>query len=269
VGEDEIDEVIDRINASKGSTEYLLAELFMAVETPDQEEEVRERLTEMVNEIVRGQSFGAIAEQFSQSASATEGGDIGWVERGQLDEETVKALDDLPTNRLTPLIRTASGFYVYLLRDRRTLAAASPEDATVTLAQLLLPTEPGASQDDIAAQTELAQTVRDTVSGCDDFQRIASELNVGPVDPTPGLRIGDLATAIRPAVTNLKVGDVSAPQRTDAGVLLLMVCERKDAVSNLPSREDIADNLTRQRLDLVARRYLRDLRQQAFIDIRT
>lgn len=268
VGEDEIDEVIDRINANKGTTEYLLAEMFLAVETPDQEAETLDRLRELVEQMQRGAGFAAIAEQFSQAASASEGGDIGWVERGQLDDETVGQLDQMASGRLTNPIRTPTGFYLYYLRDKRLLAAASPDDATITLAQLLLPIEPSASQGDIVAQRELADTVHDSVAGCDDFQRVATELNVGQVDPTPDLRIGDLAAAVRPVVSALKVGEPSAPQVTSDGVLILMVCARQEPKSNLPSRDDISDNLTRQRLDLVARRYLRDLRAQAFIDIR-
>ncbi len=67
---------------------------------------------------------------------------------------------------------------------------------------------------------------------------------------------------------NLKVGEASPPIQSDTGVVMVMVCKRTDAPSTMPSRDDIADNLTRQRLDLIARRYLRDLRRQAFIDVR-
>ena len=47
-----------------------------------------------------------------------------------------------------------------------------------------------------------------------------------------------------------------------------MVCQKKDPVGGLPTREEIADSLARERLDALARRYLRDLRRSAFVDIR-
>jgi peptidyl-prolyl cis-trans isomerase SurA len=268
VGQDEIDEVIARINDSKGTTEFLLAELFLAVENPDQEEETRQRMLEMMEQMRRGAGFQAIAQQFSQAASAASGGDIGWVERGQIEEEVIRVLDDLPPGRATPPIRTPTGFHVYLLRDKRVLSAASPDDAVVTLAQLVMPVENGASQSEIDAQKELVETVRDSISGCEDMRRVARELGTTFVDPTPDLRIGDLAPAIRPAVMPLKAGEASQPIQTEAGIALLMVCARTEPKSNLPDREEIADNLTRQRLDVVARRHLRDLRRQAFIDVR-
>jgi len=51
---------------------------------------------------------------------------------------------------------------------------------------------------------------------------------------------------------------------------VIMVCE-KTAANNkptVPSRDDVAETLTRQRLDTLARRYMRDLRRTAFVDVR-
>jgi peptidyl-prolyl cis-trans isomerase SurA len=45
-----------------------------------------------------------------------------------------------------------------------------------------------------------------------------------------------------------------------------MVCERQEAGA-LP-RDQIRDTLLRQRVDMLSRRYLRDLRRSAFIDLR-
>ena len=268
VGQDEIDEVLERINANKGAVEYLLAELFLSVESPEQEDEVRQTMENIMDQMRRGSAFQAMAQQFSQSASASTGGDIGWVERSQLEDEVVALLDQMQLNRATPPIRTATGFYVYLLREKRTLAAPSPEDATVSLAQLILPLEPDATPAEVASQTELAETVRESVTDCADLKRAAGELGLPGGDPTPELRVGDLNPAVRPLISTLKADKAAKPMRGDTGVILVMVCTRKDPPSNLPSRDDIAENLTRQRLDLIARRHLRDLRRAAFIDVR-
>jgi peptidyl-prolyl cis-trans isomerase SurA len=131
-----------------------------------------------------------------------------------------------------------------------------------------MPLERNASQADIQSQTALAETVRESVSGCADLGRVAKELGVPPPTDPQQLRIGDLAPRIREIVTPLKVGEASAPVRVDPGLLMLMVCVREDPPSNLPSREDISENLLRQRLDVLSRRYLRDLRRAAFVDVR-
>lgn len=268
VGDDEVDEVLDRIKSEKGTTEYQLAEIYLAVDSPDQDAEIHNRMLDMIEQMHRGTAFSAVAQQFSQAASASQGGDIGWVERGQLDPEVQKAVENMDINHATMPVRTPTGYYVYLLRDKRTLAAADPEDATVTLAQLVLPLDAGATADDIKTQKDLADTVRQDVKGCDDLKHAAGELHVEYAEPTPDLKVRDLNPAIRPAVLNLKVGEASEPLQSDTGITLVMVCDRKDPPEQMPSRDQIAENLTRQRLDLIARRYLSDLRRQAFIDVR-
>jgi peptidyl-prolyl cis-trans isomerase SurA len=268
VGEDEIDEQMARLQAAQGSTEFLLAEIFLSVDSPEQDDDVRQTAQGLVDQLRQGVNFPDMARQFSQSASAATGGDIGLVESGTLDGDIAKAVSQLEPGRITDPIRSVAGYYIYALRQRRTIAAASTDDARVNLVQLLLPLERGASEADVDSQMALAETVRETVSGCADLGRVAKELGVPPPSDPQELRIGDLAPKIREIVTPLKVGEASAPMRIDPGLLMVMVCVRQDAPSNMPSRDDISESLLRQRLDVLARRYLRDLRRASFVDIR-
>ncbi len=61
------------------------------------------------------------------------------------------------------------------------------------------------------------------------------------------------------------MGQASAPVRVGAGISLLLVCGREDDGID---REKIRLSLIGQRLDMLARRYLRDLRRAATVDIR-
>ncbi|MGQ0663216.1 MAG: peptidylprolyl isomerase [Pseudomonadota bacterium] len=265
IGGDEVQEVLAKLRASQGTTEYLLGELFLAVDSPDLEDEVRQTAQSLIHQMRGGASFGAIAQQFSQSASAGSGGDIGWVQKGQLDEAIERAIENLRRGQVTEPIRTVAGFYVYLLRESRTMAAPSAGDVKVTLARIALSPEPGA---DLAVLKRLAETVRETVSGCADFARVAGELGAPPPEVSADFRLGDLSPALRPLVAALKVGEASVPVDTEAGLLVFMVCQRVEPPSNLPSHDDVSENLSRQRLDLLARRYLRDLRRAAVVDVR-
>lgn len=268
VGDDEIDEQLQRFKEASGTPEYWLSELFLSVDSPDQDEDVRQTAVGLAEQLRRGVSFPDIARQFSQSASAATGGDIGWVQGGTLDNDIEAAISQTPPGQITEPIRSVAGYYIYAVRQRRTIAAASPDDAKVTLVQMLIPLEPSASQSEVASQTALAETVRESVSGCADLGRVAKELGVPPPTDQQQLRVGDLAPRIRDVVRPLKVGEASAPMRADPGLLMIMVCVREDAPSNLPNRDDVAENLLRQRLDGLARRYLRDLRRAAFVDVR-
>ncbi len=268
VGDDEVDEQIARLKAAQGTPEYLLAEIFLAVDSPEQEDEVRQAALGLTEQLRRGAPFRDMARQFSQNASAAAGGDIGWVQGGTMESDVEAAIEKTPPGQLTEPIRAVGGYYIYAVRQRRIIAAASPNDTTVTLVQMLIPFEAGAAPAELEAHKSLAETVREAVSGCADLKRVAEELGVPPPTDPQQLRVGDLAPRIRDVVLPLKVGEASPPIEIDRGLLLLMVCQREDAPSNMPTREEITENLLRQRLDLLSRRYLRDLRRAAFVDVR-
>ena len=82
------------------------------------------------------------------------------------------------------------------------------------------------------------------------------------------LRASQIAPAVRNIVAALEVGQASQPIVQKNGVGVIMVCEKALPNTTLPTREEIADQLARQRAENLARRYLRDLRRTAFVDVR-
>jgi len=86
IGDEEVDEIIAEINASKGMTEYQLAEIFLPVDNPQIENEVLNLANRLVENLKSGASFQSLARNYSQSATAAVGGDLGWVRLGQLAE---------------------------------------------------------------------------------------------------------------------------------------------------------------------------------------
>jgi peptidyl-prolyl cis-trans isomerase SurA len=265
IGEDEVQEVLDRLKAKQGSAEFLLSEIFLPIDNPDQDDEVRQTAMSLIQQMQRGTSFPAIAQQFSQSASAASGGDIGWVQEGQLDAELENAVKGLRTGEVTAPVRTAGGYYVFGLRGRRTIAGSTPEDAIVLLTQMIFPARNAA---EARSSQQLANTMRGAVDSCEELAKAAKEMRLPPPPEPQRLRVGDINPAIRDRVRNLKAGEPSEIIRAGNAIVILMACAREDAPSGLPSTEDIEEGLMRQRVDLLARRYLRDLRRQAFVDIR-
>ncbi len=82
------------------------------------------------------------------------------------------------------------------------------------------------------------------------------------------LRLSQIAPAMRSTVLGLGIGQPSQPILQKNGVGVIMVCGKKQAKPVVPTREDVAESLMRDRLDMLAQRYLRDLRRAAFVDVR-
>ncbi len=69
-------------------------------------------------------------------------------------------------------------------------------------------------------------------------------------------------------VRPLKAGEMTAPFRTDEGVVVVMVCDRTEE-GNISEQRTIVESMLReQSLTAASQRHLRDLRRAALIDIR-
>jgi len=269
VSEDEVDESLARIKESATKPSQLVSHIFLAVDSPQEENQILNNARRLIEEMRNGASFQSLALQFSQDASARSGGDMGWLQTGQLPEEVEKVLAELPVGAVSQPIRSPEGYHIVAVRNRREPAAgASEDDVQVSIHQIIVPIQAGVRQEDIASQNELAQTISETVKGCDDFDQAAREMGSTASGGAVLLRVGEMAAALRKVVLDLKVGQASKPLLTEEGLRIIMVCERKDPPSSLPNRQQVQRMLVEQKMEMQARRFLRDLRQTAFVDIR-
>lgn len=268
VSETEIDNALARYKESLNQPRHLVAEIFLPVENPSDEPKVLENANKIIGELNRGASFPLLARQFSQSESARRGGDVGWVQPGGLPPEVENVLTKLAPGTVSKPIRTSTGYHIVLLRERQAASAIVSEDATVVLRQIILPVASAASGAEWESQRNLAKTIKDTASGCADFGTIARELGSGMSGDLGRIKVKELPAQIRQLVSTIPIGVASEPQRVAEGLRVIMVCDRKAKESKLPDRNRIRRMLQIRHLETRARRYLRDLRQSAFIDIR-
>ena len=95
IGDQEVDEAMERLKQGADKPQFLVSEIYIGVDRPEDEISVRASAEQIVEQIKQGASFQTVAGQFSQSPSAADGGDIGWVVQGQLAEEIDRALSEL------------------------------------------------------------------------------------------------------------------------------------------------------------------------------
>lgn len=264
VSDDEIDDSLDRLKENQGKPEYRVAEVFLAVPSAEQERDVQETALNLTAQLRGGGNFSAIAQQFSQSATAAVGGDIGWLVEGQLPDELDAAVVNMEPGDISEPIRAFDGYYILRLQDRRNVLAADPLESKLTLAQLILPAEIKGSTE----ETQLLAALQTEVQGCDAMLERAKNV-ASPLSGNLGtMALGDLPGDLRASLASLEVGQASKQLPFEQGSRVLMVCERETQETQLPDRDDIRRNMGNSRLELLGRRYLRDLRRSAFIDFR-
>ncbi len=268
VSEDEVDAEIKRIEASRGSVEYRISEIFLPVESKDREARVLTDATQLVEQLRAGADFAAFARQFSTGATAEAGGDLGWVSKDQLAERVAQAVATLKPGEISDPILSNGGYEILRLADRRRSMGGNPDDAKLTLRQVLF-TLPEVAADGVVRETiARAEKIRATIRDCRDMSRAEAKIDPNGPGDIGTVRLGDLPAPMRKMVRALPVGQVSEPLRTRRGVHLLMVCDRQKAGSGPPNRAAVRRQLENRRFDLVSRRYLRDIRRNAFVDVR-
>ena len=80
VSEDEVEEVVRRITASRGLKQRRVSEIFLAVGTALEEDEILVNAQRLIEQLRAGGSFPSLARQFSEAASAARGGDLGCIQ---------------------------------------------------------------------------------------------------------------------------------------------------------------------------------------------
>jgi peptidyl-prolyl cis-trans isomerase SurA len=270
VSDEEIDYALKRAKESVNEPQSRVAEIFLAVDNPQQEDEVRRFADRLTEQMKQGARFSAVAQQFSQSATAAVGGDIGWVRPEQLSPDLGKAVAQMRPGELSPPIRTGAGYYLLLVLDRRAGGSTSKEETVLHLVQVVFPLPPQAPETMRRAAIVEAQNAKTTAKNCEEMLKIGREKGSPQLSSEGRLRPDQIAPAMRGLVLGLEAGQASQPIVQKNGVGVIMLCEKtaSSAAAAVPSRDDIAETLMRQRLDTLARRYMRDLRRTAFVDVR-
>lgn len=264
VSDDEVQAQLERIKANAGKPEYLVSEIFLAVDDDANEAEVSRLADRLVEQIAGGANFGAVARQFSQSAGAFTGGDLGWLQQGQLEQALDTAVQQLQPGQFSRPIRGVNGYHILWLRDQRAVAAGNPADIQVAVGQLVLPADPA----NPAAGLEAARQIAQEAASCDALSAAAQRIPGAQQGQAALTRLGDLPPEISSIVGALGVGTPTQPFLTDRGIMILMVCDRVVPEGSIPPADQVRDAIAGERIEMLQRRYLRDLRRDATIEYR-
>jgi len=265
ISDEDITETLARMKEHADVPQNRVSEIFLAVDNPTQDGEVKQLADRLIEQIRSGVRFDAIARQFSQSPTAAVGGDLGWVTPHELAPALGDAIQKMKPGEMSYPIRTGGGYYMVYLLDRRVLGQPDPAQVELSLVQVVLPAAGGAGDQQVHSA---AQQISETVKSCGELAKVGRERAPQTSREIPEVKAGELPTQIRDAVLKLGVAEASKPLPFAGGVAVIMVCQRKDPPGGLPTREEISESLARERLDTYARRYLRDLRRGAYVDIR-
>jgi peptidyl-prolyl cis-trans isomerase SurA len=269
VGDEEVQLIIQRLESAKGAEEFRVGEIFLSA-PPELMAQTLSDAARIVQQVREGASFVAYARQFSEASTAAVGGDLGWVRAEQLSPSLRPVITALQRGQVSDPVPVPGGVTILALIEKRQVLAADPADAILSLLQMTVPvpdsmTEPQARQ--------LAARIQDrtrNMGGCGRAPDVARELGAELVS-NDQIRLGDLPEQLQQIMGQLPIGGSTPPFGSQQdGLRVLVLCGRDDAPvnANLPSFDQVYAQLSDQRVNSAARRYLRDLRRDAVIDYR-
>jgi len=265
VSDDEVNAIIERIKATKGTTEYRLGEIYLAA-TPETLPAVQENARKIIEQLRQGGNFVAYARQFSEASTASVGGDLGWLSLAQLPQSLATAAAGMDSNQIQA-VASPGGISILLLIDKRQVATSDPRDSVLSLKQIAINFPKGTSEAQVTPLVKRFSEETQKITGCGVADEMASKLGADVVN-RDGIKIRDLPAPLQQVMLDLQVGQSTPPYGSlEDGVRVFVLCGR-DAPQEAASEsfDEIMSRLEEERVNKRARIYLRDLRRDAVIE---
>ncbi|MBX3476443.1 MAG: peptidylprolyl isomerase [Brevundimonas sp.] len=261
VGQAQIDQALRQANEAASKPQYLVGEIFIEAARVGGQQAAMTGAQQLVNQMVQGAPFQAVARQFSSAPSAAQGGDAGWLVQGTINPQLQTAIEALEVGQLSNPIPVEGGVYIIYLRDKRTGLATN----LVSLKQVMIELPETATEAEVEAASARLTALQPQLT-CDTIlTRARSEsgllgTDLGEAD------VQNLAPQFQQIARSGEIGSVSGPVRTPLGLHLIAVCGRRIGGPEAPTRQEIEFRLRSANLSMLARRYMRDLRADALIE---
>jgi peptidyl-prolyl cis-trans isomerase SurA len=269
-------EIESFINAQKGllgrGEQYNLSHILVTVPEnagPEQIQARRGRAEQALQQLATGADFRQVAAAFSDAPDALQGGAMGWRDGARLPALFLEALKTLPDGGLTPLLRSANGFHIVRLNERR--GAGAPVMVRRTHARhILVKTNELIPQGEARRRIDSLKERLDNGADFAELARLHSEDASGSKGGDLGwLSPGDTVPEFEGAMNALKPGEISAAVQTPFGWHLIQVLERRDEDMSRDRQRLMAQSALRARKsDESYQEWVRQLRDRAYIEYR-
>jgi peptidyl-prolyl cis-trans isomerase SurA len=258
-----------------GDNEYHVAQILIALPeapTPEQVQAANKKAEEVLAKLRAGADFKQTASAVSNDQQALQGGDLGWLKTGQLPTLLAEVVPTMKAGDVSSLIRSASGFHIVTLLDKRGGAQGGRIVMQSQVRHILVRTNELVS--DKEAETRLTQ-LKLRIEGGEDFASLARSHSDDAASSVNGgslgwVNPGDLVSSFEEVVNSLQPGQTSAPFQTQFGWHIVQLIERRDHDNTEEFRRSSARELiTQRKIEEETQAWLRSLRDEAYVEYKT
>ncbi len=251
-------------------SEYQLAHILVLVPeqaTPDQVEARKKRAEEAARQLKAGTAFAQVAAVFSDANDATQGGSLGWRQGDRLPALYAKASESMKAGETSEVLRSANGFHIVRLLDKRVGDQKAIVDQSKAR-HILVRVNDLVGEAEAKAKIERMKDRIASGAKFEDVAKLGSEDGSAPKGGelgwvSPGDTVPEFEAAMKSAPINTLVG----PVRTQFGLHLIEVTERRQQdVTAEKSRQSARVALRERKADEAYQTWLRELRDRATVE---
>ena len=255
-----------------GKPEFRVGEIFIPVEDPANQADAQRFAETVIGELRAGAPFPVVAAQFSQNQTALQGGELGWVQQNQLDPEVARLVTEMPLGAVSNPVKVPGGFSIVTLQAKREIGR--DVGTALTLRQVFLPftspLNPQAPTDQQKQTLDKARGISASVHSCQQMEQVAKDNNSPrPADPGEVRLEAVNPPAFRQELASLPFDRASQPLVSNDGIAVIIVCSREQKNMAQESAQEVKAQLLNERVELLSRQLLANLRRHAVIDIRS
>lgn len=253
--------------------EYRLGHIVLSVENSSSAENVREtraKAEDLIGRLAQGADFGSLAIEFSDGQNALSGGDMGWRKPVQLPSMFAGIVEEMAVGEVKGPIKSGRGFHLIKLLEKRGAVAEGKVAQTKVRHILIKPNEIRTEQE----AEDLAISLRDEVIGGRSFEDVAKLYSDDPGSALSGgdlgwSRAGLFVPEFESRMSSAELNEVSEVFRSVHGYHFLEVTGRRIEDFSERFKMGQADNYLRnQKFDEELENWLREIREEAFVEVK-
>ncbi|GHU11819.1 chaperone SurA [Alphaproteobacteria bacterium] len=259
----ELNRICNMVKEKFTQESYCVHRMFFPFSKQSDEAAAASHANNILNMLRNGADFGNLARQFSKSADARKGGELGWVFHGQLSPEEEAALKGMSVGSYA-IAKSRKGYFVLYLQDKRESGERSLTD--LGLVQVIMPFAQEKPSKDVVDQlmsyiNDLTRTSRNARA----FIAKAKESGIMGVSDESHSTLEAMQPQFKSLLSSIPQNGFSKPILVDAGILVVCVMNKKVTTLKEPSRDEIKRQKINEKLTIFSERELQDLRKKAVI----
>ena len=273
ISEGEIDNYLTTLaNRGEEQDEFEISHILIRTPedaSPEDLEKAKTKTEQAIKLLADGKSFSQVSASHSDAPNALEGGGMGWRSGAQLPAVFLEMLKPMQKGEVSKPIRSANGFHILKLNDRRGGSASLVIGQTHARHILIKLTEVVSEQE---AKRKI-DSIKERLDNGGKFEDLARQFSedgsansggdLGWVNP------GDTVPAFEKAMNGLGLGEISEPVLSPFGWHVIQVTERRQQdMTKEASRLKARQEIRARKAEEAYQDWIREMRDRAFVELR-